>query len=203
MLHFFGSTRVSLPRSRPSLLPTHMAAAEVEVTAAVPEAPGAPAAAPGAAPAGAGGPSGAGAGGGRKNRIQVSNTKKPLYFYINLSKVDYSSPDYLHPLKGWVQGIPSHSGSARESIRPVLPSQFTESPFSCCIAWHPVGATWRTAVSGSVDQVEYSQQQLQNRGCASLSVHVPGPADQDARTASQDPATANQEPWLPVPNLQP
>jgi hypothetical protein len=25
--------------------------------------------------------------GGKKNRIQVSNTKKPLFFYVNLAKV--------------------------------------------------------------------------------------------------------------------
>ncbi|EFJ09477.1 hypothetical protein SELMODRAFT_141130 [Selaginella moellendorffii] len=39
----------------------------------------------GGAGGGAGGAS-TGAGGGRKNRIQVSNTKKPLFFYVNLSK---------------------------------------------------------------------------------------------------------------------
>lgn len=30
---------------------------------------------------------GAGAEGHKKNRIQVSNTKKPLFFYVNLAKV--------------------------------------------------------------------------------------------------------------------
>ncbi|KAG8058445.1 hypothetical protein GUJ93_ZPchr0002g26639 [Zizania palustris] len=38
----------------------------------------------------AGGAAGAGGGGGaeahKKNRIQVSNTKKPLFFYVNLAK---------------------------------------------------------------------------------------------------------------------
>jgi hypothetical protein len=38
----------------------------------------------GAAAAAAGG---AGAEGHRKNRIQVSNIKKPLFFYVNLAKV--------------------------------------------------------------------------------------------------------------------
>jgi hypothetical protein len=28
-----------------------------------------------------------GGGGGNSNRIQVSNTKKPLFFYVNLAKV--------------------------------------------------------------------------------------------------------------------
>jgi hypothetical protein len=32
-------------------------------------------------------PAGAGAEGHKKNRIQVSNTKKPLFFYVNLAKV--------------------------------------------------------------------------------------------------------------------
>ena len=27
----------------------------------------------------------------KKNRIQVSNTKKPLFFYVNLAKVTYAS----------------------------------------------------------------------------------------------------------------
>lgn len=27
----------------------------------------------------------------KKNRIQVSNTKKPLFFYVNLSKVNFAS----------------------------------------------------------------------------------------------------------------
>ena len=28
----------------------------------------------------------------KKNRIQVSNTKKPLFFYVNLAKVTISNP---------------------------------------------------------------------------------------------------------------
>ncbi|KAH9318257.1 hypothetical protein KI387_020026 [Taxus chinensis] len=30
----------------------------------------------------------------KKNRIQVSNTKKPLFFYVNLAKVTYGSRVY-------------------------------------------------------------------------------------------------------------
>lgn len=30
----------------------------------------------------------------KKNRIQVSNTKKPLFFYVNLAKVN--QPHFLH-----------------------------------------------------------------------------------------------------------
>lgn len=36
---------------------------------------------------GVGAAGGAGAEGHKKNRIQVSNTKKPLFFYVNLAKV--------------------------------------------------------------------------------------------------------------------
>ena len=28
----------------------------------------------------------------KKNRIQVSNTKKPLFFYVNLAKVSFRNP---------------------------------------------------------------------------------------------------------------
>jgi len=33
-----------------------------------------------------------GGGGGSSNRIQVSNTKKPLFFYVNLAKVRRRRP---------------------------------------------------------------------------------------------------------------
>lgn len=36
---------------------------------------------------GGGAAAGAGTEGHKKNRIQVSNTKKPLFFYVNLAKV--------------------------------------------------------------------------------------------------------------------
>lgn len=99
-----------------------MAAAQAaDVAASAPDAPGAPGTAPGAAAgtsgAGAGGRGGGpGASGGRKNRIQVSNTKKPLYFYINLSKVELaqlaspSSPQFIQQLVGaYRQSFPSNS----------------------------------------------------------------------------------------------
>jgi hypothetical protein len=43
----------------------------------------------GAAPA-------AGAEGHKKNRIQVSNAKKPLFFYVNLAKVGKGNPICAH-----------------------------------------------------------------------------------------------------------
>jgi hypothetical protein len=50
-----------------------------------------------ASSAAAGGPEGhkRGSGGGNSNRIQVSNTKKPLFFYVNLAKVRKAPPPSL------------------------------------------------------------------------------------------------------------
>jgi hypothetical protein len=45
------------------------------------------AAASGAGNGGGEGQKRGGGGGGSSNRIQVSNTKKPLFFYVNLAKV--------------------------------------------------------------------------------------------------------------------
>ena len=42
----------------------------------------------------------------KKNRIQVSNTKKPLFFYVNLAKVSLSLSLWVDLLFSiWVLGI--------------------------------------------------------------------------------------------------